>query len=65
MNYDEFKNKLMRIPYATGFSVYYNKKYGTYSVYLYRHMKRTIKVSLCSNFDECYKKIMECLRGEE
>ena len=64
MEYDELKEKLLEIPYATGFSIYYSRKYNTYNVKLYRNRRRTVEAMLCTTFDECYDKIKKKLMEE-
>lgn len=68
MKYEELKNLLMDISYATGFTVYYDNKYRTYDLQLYRNRRRTIRVSLCNSLDECYEKVkkrIEEVQGDD
>ena len=63
MNYEELRDKLLKVKYATGVSVYYNKKYERYTVKLHRNRRWTIEAN-GKTFDECYTKILMRLQKE-
>ena len=63
MNYEELKDKLLEVKYATGMTVYYNKKYKKYTVKLHRNRRFTIEAR-GETLDECYEKILLKLEKE-
>ena len=63
MNYEELRDKLLKVKHATGVSVYYSKKYREYTVKLHRNRRWTIEAR-GKTLDECYTTILMKLQKE-